>query len=157
MSDAGPTDFTDYHTRLAAYVLLVDEVDEQERVLLAWWNGEGHSEPAWTLPGGGVDFDESVADGLVREVFEETGYHVTPGALLVEDFFTGRGETFDGWFRSQRFVFDATITGGELGTTEVDGSTDHAEWVPLAGLDAQPRTPLVDVALAARRARTVQP
>ncbi len=34
-------EFTDYHTRLAAYVLLVDE---QERVLLAWWNGEGHSD-----------------------------------------------------------------------------------------------------------------
>ena len=28
-------EFTDYHTRLAAYVLLVDEVDGQEQVLLA--------------------------------------------------------------------------------------------------------------------------
>jgi len=157
MSAASPVHFTDYHVRLAAYVLLVDDVDGQECVLLAWWNGEGHSDPAWSLPGGGIDFDESVRDGLVREVFEETGHHVDPGALLVEDFFTGRGETFEGWFRSQRFVFDATITGGELGTTEVDGSTDRAEWVPLAGLDAQPRTPLVDVALAARRDRAVQP
>ena len=34
-------EFTDYHTRLAADVLLVDE---QERGLLAWWNGadNGH-------------------------------------------------------------------------------------------------------------------
>ena len=143
-------EFTDYHTRLAAYVLLVDEVDGQECVLLAWWNGEGHSDPAWSLPGGGIEFDESIRDGLVREVFEETGYHVEPGALLAEDFFTGQGRTFDGLFRSQRFVFDATITGGELGTTEVDGSTDHAAWVPLGELDAQSRVGIVDIALSAR-------
>ncbi len=116
-------EFFEYHTRLAAYVLLVDE---QERVLLAWWNGEGHSDPEWSLPGGGIDFEESISDGVVREVYEETGYHVEPGALLAEHHFTRRGRMFDGWFRSQRFVFEATITGGELGTTEVGGSTDHA-------------------------------
>ena len=146
-------EFFEYHTRLAAYVLIVDE---QERVLLARWNGEGHSDPEWSLPGGGIDFDESVSDGLVREVFEETGYHVDPGALVAEDFFTGQGRTFDGWFRSQRFVFDATITGGELGTTEVDGSTDYAAWVPLVELEDQPRVHLVDVALAARATQGVR-
>jgi 8-oxo-dGTP diphosphatase len=146
-------EFTDYHVRLAAYALLVEEADDQERVLLAWWNGEGHSDPAWSLPGGGVEFDESLRDGMVREVFEETGYHVTPGDLLVDDFLTGRGRTFDGPFRAQRFVFDATITGGELGTTEVDGSTDYAAWVLLAELEGQPRAGIVDVALAARAGR----
>ena len=150
-------EFHEYRVRLAAYALLVDEVDGQERVLLAWWNGEGHSDPQWTLPGGGIDFEESVIDGLVREVFEETGYHVAPGGLLAEHFFTGRGRTFDGWFRSQRFVFEASITGGELGTTEVGGSTDHAAWVPLAELDGQSRADIVDVALAARRAKEPQP
>ncbi|HEX5916837.1 MAG TPA: NUDIX domain-containing protein [Nocardioides sp.] len=146
-------DFTDYHTRLAAYALLVDEVGGREHVLLAWWNGEGHSDPAWSLPGGGIEFEESVLDGMVREVYEETGYHVTPGPLLAEDFFTGRGRTFDGPFRSQRFVFEATITGGELGTTEVDGSTDRAAWVPLDALGHQSRVGIVDVALAAHAAR----
>ena len=143
-------EFTEYHTRLAAYALIVDD---QDRALLAWWNGEGHSAPAWSLPGGGIEFEESIRDGLVREVYEETGYHVAPGPLLVDDFFTARGRSFDGWLRSQRFVFDATITGGDLGTTEVDGSTDRAEWVPLADLEGQPRADIVDVALAARRER----
>ena len=143
-------EFTEYHTRLAAYALIVDD---QDRALLAWWNGEGHSAPAWSLPGGGIGFEESIRDGLVREVYEETGYHVAPGLLLVDDFFTARGRSFDGWLRSQRFVFDATITGGDLGTTEVAGSTDRAEWVPLADLEGQARASIVDVALAAREAR----
>lgn len=141
-------EFTDYHTRLAAYALLVDE---DERVLLAWWNGEGHSDPEWSLPGGGVEFDESITDGLVREVFEETGYRIEPGALVTDHHYTARGRTFDGWIRLQRFVFDAAITGGELGTTEVGGSTDHAAWVALADLEGQPRSEIVDIALAARR------
>ena len=143
-------EFTDYHTRLSAYALIVDD---QERALLAWWNGEGHSDPGWSLPGGGIDFEESISDGLVREVFEETGYHVERGALLTDHFFTARGRTFDGWFRAQRFVFEAVIVGGDLGTTEVDGSTDHAAWVPLADLDGQRRADIVDVALAARAAK----
>jgi 8-oxo-dGTP diphosphatase len=143
-------EFWEYHTRLAAYVLMVDD---QERALLAWWNGEGHSDPEWSLPGGGIDYDESILAGVVREVFEETGYHVEPGGLLAEHHFTARGRIFDGWFRSQRFVFEATITGGELGTTEVDGSTDHAAWVPLAELEDQPRSEIVDIALAARAAQ----
>ena len=149
-------EFTDYHVRLAAYALMVDEVEGQECVLLTWWNGEGHSDPAWSLPGGGIDFEESVSDGLVREVFEETGLHVEPGGLLAEDFFTARGRTVDAWIRSQRFVFDVTVTGGELGTTEVDGSTDHAAWVPLPELAGQPHADIIDVALAAHAARQVR-
>ena len=140
-------EFFEYHTRLAAYVLMVDD---QERALLAGWNGEGHSDPEWSLPGGGIDYDESILAGVVREVYEETGYHVEPGALLAEHHFTAQGRTFDGPFKSQRFVFEATITGGALGTTEVDGSTDYARWVPLAELEGQPRAGIVDVALAAR-------
>ena len=62
-------EFTDYHTRLAAYVLLVDE---DERVLLAWWNGEGHSAPEWSLPGGGIDFEESIRDEATLPLRFET-------------------------------------------------------------------------------------
>ena len=74
-------DFRDYDTRLAAYALVVDD----GRVLLALWN-EG-VEPEWTLPGGGVDLDESVAETAVREVREETGYDVALGRVLGVDSF----------------------------------------------------------------------
>jgi 8-oxo-dGTP pyrophosphatase MutT (NUDIX family) len=40
------------------------------------------STDAWVLPGGAVDPDEVPADALVREVWEETGLHVQPLAVL---------------------------------------------------------------------------
>ena len=64
-------DFREYDTRLAAYAVIVDD---QERVLLASWNES--SEPQWTMLGGGVELDETPAEGAVRELREETGYDV---------------------------------------------------------------------------------
>ena len=50
-------------------------------------------------------------------------------------------------FKSVRLIFEADITGGELGTLEVGGSTDFAEWVPLVRTpDLAPRADIVSVA-----------
>jgi 8-oxo-dGTP pyrophosphatase MutT (NUDIX family) len=68
--------FSDYDTRLAAYAAVVDD---EKRLLLAWWNGEGRGTPGWSMPGGGVEFDESLTEAVEREVLEETGYLVEVG------------------------------------------------------------------------------
>ena len=69
--------FTEYDTRLAAYAVIVDDED---RILLALWN---EVEPQlWTMPGGGVELDETPDEGVVREVREETGYDVELVGLL---------------------------------------------------------------------------
>jgi 8-oxo-dGTP diphosphatase len=86
---------------------------------------------------------------VVREVFEETGYQVTIGRPLATDHFA---IAEDGPrrrpFKSVRVLFDATITGGELGTTEVGGTTDFARWIPLAEVDSIGyHSRIVDVAL----------
>jgi ADP-ribose pyrophosphatase YjhB (NUDIX family) len=44
----------DLDTRVGAFAIVVDA---DERILLALWN-EGAT-PAWTLPGGGVEADET--------------------------------------------------------------------------------------------------
>ena len=120
---------TDYDLRVAAYAVITDDRD---RMLLAWYNGSGHGPACWSMPGGGIEFAESVQDGLVREVREETGYWVDVGHPMAVDHFTMSGEERGGRpYKSVRLFFDATITGGELGTLEVGGTTDFADWVVL--------------------------
>ncbi len=152
-SDAIPVDleFYDYDTRLAAYAVIVDA----DRVLLAWWNGEGHGEPGWSMPGGGVDLPETPAQGVVREVREETGFDVELTGLLSVDSYIKRPKDrlrdTHRWARFMRIVYSARIVGGSLGTLEVGGSTDYAEWVTIASVPDLPRAGIVDVALAAWR------
>lgn len=141
-------DFTEYDTRLAAYAVIVNDSRE---LLLTWYNGEGTTAtPKWTLPGGGIEFDETVEDGLVREVYEETGYAVALGGLLTTSHFTinnfrGRGRAA----RFQRLLYSATVVGGSLGTTEVGGSTDFAQWVPIAEVPrtSEHRSDIIELAL----------
>ena len=145
--------FTEYDTRLAAYALIVDE---SERILLSWYNGSGHDEPCWTLPGGGVEYHESVEQAVVREVREETGHQVVlHEPLTVHSFTEAEGPRGPRPFKSVRVVYLATVTGGNLGTLEVDGTTDYAEWVALDRIGREEaRADIVDVAVDAWRARS---
>ena len=150
MTDPPPDlEFFDYDTRVAAYAVIV----EGDRILLSWWNGEGVGEPAWSMPGGGVDLAETPAEGAVREVREETGFDVElTGLLTVDSYLKAPSERViatERWVRHLRLVYTARVTGGALGTIEVDGSTDYAEWVPIASVPDLPHVGLVDVALGA--------
>lgn len=127
---------SEYDTRLAAYAVMVDA---QDRVLLTWYNGSGRPKPGWSLPGGGIDYAETIEEGLRREVFEETGYHVEVGPILTADSFTGPPDGDDGRpFKGIRLLYAARICGGTLGTQEVGGSTDFARWIPVADVAALP-------------------
>ena len=148
--DGPPLHHTDYDSRLGAYAVLVDEHD---RILLALWNEL--SEPLWTLPGGGVELNETVEAGVVREVYEETGYDVEAGRLLGVDTVVVSPEERtvdrDRWFRGIRVVYEATIVGGHL-RHEVGGTTDEARWIPVADVPDLARTDLVDIGLRLRAA-----
>jgi 8-oxo-dGTP diphosphatase len=139
---------TEYDSRLAAYAVVVDEHD---RVLLALW--DELTQPLWTLPGGGVELDETVEAGVVREVREETGYDVEAGSVLGVDTVVvspdDRTVDRDRWFRGIRVVYEATIVGGHL-RNEVDGTTLEARWIPLADVPNLVRTDLVDIGLRLR-------
>ncbi len=139
--------FTEYDTRLAAYAVLVNEADE---ILLTWFNGgQDGGRPSWSLPGGGVEYDEAVEDAVVREAYEETGYEIELGPLLAVHHHTApAGGPFARPYRSQRLLFHARVVGGQLGTTEVGGTTDFARWVPLADFPLREHTAeIVEIAV----------
>ncbi|NYE95112.1 8-oxo-dGTP diphosphatase [Psychromicrobium silvestre] len=129
-----------FATRPAAYAVIVRD----QEILLAYWSENG--EEGWTMPGGGLDHGEHPVDGAIREVFEETGYQVVIERPLGVDVFAPSAP-IDGQLRqSIRFLYQATVTGGEL-TAEQNGSTTHAAWIPLAQVPSLNRVPLVDAAL----------
>jgi 8-oxo-dGTP diphosphatase len=140
-------DFTDYDTRLAAYAVIVDD---RERILLTWYNGKRRGEPMWTLPGGGVEYAETLEEAVVREVREETGYIVGLDRLLATDSFTDDGRRRPRPFKSLRVIYLAHIAGGSLGTLEREGTTDRAAWIPLNEASREDlRADIVDVAIKA--------
>lgn len=149
-------EYTDYDTRLAAYAVIVDVSSGTDRVLLALWNEA--DEPRWTLPGGGVDLHESVEDGAVREVREESGLDVElTGLLGVHSYVVPPERRISRSrrpMRAVRVIFAARVTGGEL-TKEIGGSTDEARWFTLDEVAALPKVGLVEIGLDMWRATDV--
>lgn len=134
-----------WDVRVAAYAVIRDA----DRVLLAHWRERGRH--AWTLPGGGVEPGEHPDDAVVREVLEETGYHVERGPILgtdsyvipAEERLVPSGRPMHGI----RLFYTARIVGGEL-RNEVDGSTDEAAWFLIDEVPRlEPRAAFVDIAL----------
>ena len=127
--------------RIAAYALL----QRGDEVLLTRMSSRTRIPGRWTLPGGGIDHGEDPREALVREVYEETGLTIEPGHLadVHSTHFTGaRADGLVEDYHGIHLIFRATITPEsrdvEPRVTEVDGSTDHAAWVPIEealGLD----------------------
>ena len=107
--------------RVSAYALLLRD----ERILLCRLSPHISARQEWTLPGGGIDFGEHPADAAVREVLEETGFHIR---LVGDPYVDSELMEFKGnAVQAIRLIYRGQIEGGEL-THEIDGSTDRCEW-----------------------------
>lgn len=126
--------------RLGAYAWC----ERDGAVLLTRVSDQGPGGGLWTLPGGGLDFGEDPEAGATREVLEETGYAVELGVLVgVRNAVLEPAQTISGHrVQTVGIVYRGTITGGTL-TTEFEGSTDAAAWIPLAALDGLPSVDLL--------------
>ena len=146
-------EFTDYRVRLAAYAVVADDAG---RLLLSWFRDPSdRRRDCWTLPGGGVEFDESLEEALVREVREETGYVVEVGPVLTTRTTLWPQGSHPSPAKSLHVIFAARVIGGRLGTAETAGSTERADWIDLTTLpDDKPVASLVGVGLDAFLARS---
>jgi ADP-ribose pyrophosphatase YjhB (NUDIX family) len=89
------------------------------------------------LPGGGVDYRETLAEALVREVAEETGLVVEIGPpILINDTIDPAGSR-----HVVNITFTAAVVGGEITDAPQDSRVEAVELVDpadLATLDLRP-------------------
>lgn len=108
--------------------------DDRDRILLVRQADGG----VWSTPGGVIEPDETPADAVVREVWEETGLHTAPTRLLG----VYGGEhcvvTYPNGDRSGyvMIVFECVVRGGTL-RSQTDETT-AAAYVGAAELRALP-------------------
>jgi len=110
--------------------------DEQGRILLI----HKTDNDLWALPGGGHEPGESIADTVVREVLEETGYDVEVTGIIGT--YTNPHHVMaydDGEVRQQfSIAFSAHLVGGAARTSS---ESKAVEWVEPARLDDLPMHP----------------
>jgi mutator protein MutT len=87
----------------------------------------------WSLPGGAVELGETLQQGVIREVLEETGLEVVPAGIveildrIIQDEASGRIR-----YHYVLVDFACQVTGGTLG----EGSdADEVRWVAREELD----------------------
>lgn len=90
----------------------------------------------WEFPGGGVERNESITEGLVREFKEETGLDVIkfnprPLVRLKQNFYA---DDLDEYFRSELFFFLIDeVKGASLSTLDKE-EISAIEWLPIENL-----------------------
>lgn len=113
--------------RPSVYGLLI----EDGKVLLSrQWDG-------YDFPGGGVDIDESLEEGVVREFFEETGLEVKPlyAFHAASSFFKPTTRRDELYWNCQMVYFLVDNIGGELSKDNCDewekDFMEMPEWIAI--------------------------
>jgi ADP-ribose pyrophosphatase YjhB (NUDIX family) len=117
--------------------------DDQGRVLLI----HKTDNDLWALPGGGHEIGESIADTVVREVKEETGFDVE--VTSITGTYTNPRHVMaydDGEVRQQfSIAFAAKLRGGTLQTSS---ESKRVEWVTPQDAESLPMHPSMRLRLS---------
>ncbi len=91
---------------------------------------EGTNEGKWDIPGGRIEAEEPILEGLSREIHEETGLNVEVGEVVgvFETFPTIKGEAC----HIVRIFYTAQSTSSEV---RLSGDHDQYEWIDPSNLD----------------------
>lgn len=91
-------------------------ITDDEKVVLVKRNFDPYKDH-WALPGGIVEYGETVEDAVVREAKEETGLDIKPEKLA--GVYSDPGRDPRGHFVSVCFL--SKVVGGEMGISEETG------------------------------------
>ena len=81
----------------------------------------------WTVPGGKIEPEEHIIDGLKREVMEEVGLHISSYEWLNEDVFPSGGYYFHG----HHYLCTA-----EPGKIKLEQKLENYAWITKEDLDS---------------------
>lgn len=90
--------------------------------LLMVKQGKSHEQKKWSIPSGAREAGETLEECCVREVWEETGYHVKVVRKLIEKF----GHTYG--IDVYVYYFEVKLIGGKATIQDPDGLIHEIAW-----------------------------
>lgn len=114
------TDFVPVLGKSVTYIVACVLINEHNEVLMIQ-EAKQSCAGKWYLPAGRLERGETIADGAVREVLEETGLNITVTTLLGVECAGGS------WYR---FILTGQVNSGELKTpARADAESLQAKWI----------------------------
>jgi 8-oxo-dGTP diphosphatase len=107
--------------------------DKDEVVLIR--RGKEPRRDQWSIPGGHLEWGESLHDAILREAHEETGLTVEIAGLIDTVDLIVQAPSGDVTRHYVLIDFAARVTGGEL---RAGSDAAEARWVPYGALDEYP-------------------
>ncbi len=131
-----------YHSHFGVYALIFNE---EKNSLLLIKKARGCYTGLYDLPGGGMEPHEMLEETLYREVFEETGCHITSatqlGAFSTLFPYAESGKKMI--LRHLAAIYTAAITGTPRGEGLENDDSQGCAWLPLTELNEKNATPMV--------------